>query len=68
MNLLIFGCSITWGAWDKKGGWAQRIKNFADRSTSRHNREAYSSFYKIDIFFEYPRTYQDNLQSEDILR
>ncbi len=26
-NILIFGDSITWGAVDSKGGWAQRIKN-----------------------------------------
>lgn len=26
-NILIFGDSITWGAVDTKGGWAQRVKN-----------------------------------------
>jgi len=25
-NILIFGDSITWGAWDKKGGWVERLK------------------------------------------
>ena len=29
--LLVFGDSITWGAWDKKGGWAQRLKSFGDQ-------------------------------------
>ncbi len=27
-HILIFGTSITWGAWDKDGGWAERLKNY----------------------------------------
>lgn len=26
-NVLIFGDSISYGCWDEKGGWAQRLKN-----------------------------------------
>jgi len=29
-NILIFGDSITWGAWDKEGGWVQRLRKFLD--------------------------------------
>ena len=32
-NILIFGDSITWGAVDSKGGWAQRIKNETEENT-----------------------------------
>ncbi len=27
-RILVFGDSIAWGAWDKKGGWAERLKRF----------------------------------------
>lgn len=27
---MIFGASITYGAWDKEGGWAQRLRKFLD--------------------------------------
>ena len=29
-NILVFGASITWGAWDREGGWVQRLRNFVD--------------------------------------
>ncbi len=29
-NVLIFGASITWGAWDREGGWVQRLRKFVD--------------------------------------
>lgn len=28
MRILVFGTSITFGAWDRKGGWVERLKNF----------------------------------------
>ncbi len=27
-RIFIFGTSITWGAWDKEGGWVERLKRF----------------------------------------
>jgi lysophospholipase L1-like esterase len=29
-RILIFGDSITYGAWDKEGGWAQRLRKYID--------------------------------------
>jgi len=29
-NILVFGDSITYGAWDKEGGWVQRLRKFID--------------------------------------
>ena len=38
MVILIFGASITWGAWDKEqGGWANRLKLYFDRQTIDSN-------------------------------
>ncbi|MCC7570397.1 hypothetical protein KO465_03565 [Candidatus Micrarchaeota archaeon] len=28
MNILVFGDSISYGAWDEKGGWVSRLKQF----------------------------------------
>ncbi|MCD6279715.1 hypothetical protein J7J26_03010 [Candidatus Micrarchaeota archaeon] len=30
-QILIFGDSIAYGAWDKEGGWVQRLKKFLDK-------------------------------------
>lgn len=49
MNLLIFGASITWGAWDKEGGWAQRIKSFADNKAISGDRENYTAVYCLGV-------------------
>ncbi|NOQ55587.1 MAG: hypothetical protein GQ477_02145 [Nanohaloarchaea archaeon] len=27
-HILVFGDSIAWGAWDSRGGWVDRLKNF----------------------------------------
>ena len=31
-HILIFGTSITYGAWDSQGGWASRLRNFINKS------------------------------------
>ncbi len=28
IHILVFGTSTTWGAWDKEGGWVERLKNY----------------------------------------
>jgi len=30
-NILVFGDSITYGAWDKEGGWVQRLRRIIDQ-------------------------------------
>lgn len=32
-QILVFGDSITYGAWDKEGGWVQRLRRFLDEKT-----------------------------------
>ncbi len=49
MHILIFGSSITWGAWDKEGGWAQRIKNFADKKAATLSYDSYTSIYCLGV-------------------
>src|SRR3989338_654061 len=35
-QILIFGASIAWGAWDTQGGWAQRLKQYVDENNIKH--------------------------------
>ena len=32
-RILVFGDSITYGAWDKEGGWVQRLRKFLDEKS-----------------------------------
>ncbi len=32
-QILVFGDSIAWGAWDKEGGWVERLKKFLNKKT-----------------------------------
>ncbi|MFQ6056667.1 MAG: SGNH/GDSL hydrolase family protein, partial [Methanosarcinales archaeon] len=32
-RIIIFGASITYGAWDKEGGWTRRLRKFLDKKT-----------------------------------
>jgi len=49
MNILIFGSSITWGAWDKNGGWAQRLKSFTDAKARELNFKNYTAVYPLGV-------------------
>lgn len=42
--LLVFGDSVAWGAWDEKGGWAQRLKEFAD------DNDVEEDFYDVMVY------------------
>ncbi len=48
LRILIFGDSITHGAWDKKGGWADRLKSFC-MEKSLDNSEFDCSVYNLGI-------------------
>ena len=49
MTILFFGDSITWGAWDKEGGWIARIKKFADQKIISSDFEYYHDLYNVGI-------------------
>lgn len=48
-KILIFGSSITWGAWDKEGGWAQRLKKLCDQRAFELDFEDYDSVYCLGV-------------------
>jgi len=46
--ILVFGTSITWGAWDKQGGWVARLRNlFYERY--KEDSEDYCIIYNVGI-------------------
>ena len=50
MHIIIFGSSITWGAWDEEGGWAQRVKSFADKKAALSNyNDDYNTVYCLGV-------------------
>lgn len=40
-NILVFGTSTTYGAWDEEGGWVQRLRKYIDNKIIQSN-------YRID--------------------
>src|SRR3990172_5843344 len=48
MHILIFGDSITYGAWDSEGGWAGRLRAFLDR-VQLEQRLGYCLTYNLGV-------------------
>ncbi len=47
--ILIFGTSIAWGAWDEKGGWAERVKRYAFENSLKTNFDNNTYVYPLGI-------------------
>jgi acyl-CoA thioesterase-1 len=65
-NILIFGDSITWGAVDSKGGWAQRIKDYVNIQALAGKH--YSDVYPLGISGENSGELIKRLETEALLR
>jgi lysophospholipase L1-like esterase len=48
-RILVFGDSITYGAWDLKGGWVQRLREFLDEKNLSDLDNADFSVYNLGI-------------------
>ena len=48
-TILVFGDSITYGAWDVEGGWVQRLRRFLDKKVIDSNYESYYLTYNLGI-------------------
>lgn len=48
VQILIFGDSIAWGAWDKEGGWVQRLRKFIDEK-NLSDPEFYCLVYNLGV-------------------
>lgn len=48
-QILVFGDSIAYGAWDAEGGWAERLKIFSNKKSIAANLEFYCAIYNLAI-------------------
>jgi len=48
MQILIFGDSIAYGAWDREGGWVQRLRKFLDEKTLT-KKDFYCLVYNLGV-------------------
>jgi len=48
-QILVFGDSIAYGAWDKEGGWAERLKIFSNKKSIESNLEFYCAVYNLAL-------------------
>lgn len=48
-TILVFGDSITYGAWDIEGGWVQRLRRFLDKKVIDSNADIYYLTYNLGI-------------------
>lgn len=48
-QILIFGASTTYGAWDTEGGWAQRLRKYLDKKIIGSDYELYYLVYNLGI-------------------
>ncbi len=48
MRILIFGDSITYGTWDRKGGWTARLRKFLDEKTL-NEEDFYCLIYNLGV-------------------
>jgi lysophospholipase L1-like esterase len=47
-NILVFGASITWGAWDREGGWVNRLRKFIDEKNIEDS-DYYTMVFNLGI-------------------
>ncbi len=48
-RILIFGDSISWGAWDSEGGWVNRLKDYTDNQAISEQLDKYDTIYPLGI-------------------
>src|SRR3989344_3503884 len=58
-HILVFGTSITYGAWDSEGGWVARLRKFLDKKTISSNYKSHSLIYNLGV---------DGDKTEDVLK
>ncbi|MFH1832740.1 MAG: GDSL-type esterase/lipase family protein [Candidatus Levyibacteriota bacterium] len=48
-NILVFGDSITYGAWDKEGGWVTRLRRFLQEQSLNTDEEQGRLVYNLGV-------------------
>ncbi len=64
MNVLVFGDSIAYGAWDEEGGWVERLKRYLHHRTTSYGE--YHLVYNLAVSGETSRGILERLEGEAI--
>ncbi len=48
-KIIVYGSSISWGAWDKEGGWVERLKKYTSGKTIDSGEKYYCMLYNLGI-------------------
>jgi lysophospholipase L1-like esterase len=67
-NILVFGDSITWGAWDKSGGWVNRLKNYLTDQILNSDFQRYYSLYNLGVSGDTSEDLLERFKSETYAR
>ncbi len=46
-QILVFGDSVAWGAWDREGGWVQRLRKYVDEKTLAAPEFCNTDFHQV---------------------
>lgn len=63
-KILCFGDSITWGAWDSKGGWVARLREDIDRRCIDSKLETFVLTYNLGISSDTSERILERLEAE----
>lgn len=55
-QILIFGDSVAYGAWDIEGGWAERLKIFTNKKAILSGLKFYCAIYNLSIDGDFTET------------
>ncbi len=62
-HILVFGASITWGAWDREGGWVQRLRRLMDER-NLSGKDFHCLVYNLGVSGDTTRELLGRLESE----
>lgn len=48
-QIIVFGDSIAYGAWDEEGGWVERLKVYTNKKAIKSDLEYYCAVYNLAI-------------------
>lgn len=65
-NILVFGASTTYGAWDPEGGWVARLRKFLDEDNIKNRLNDYqiNLIYNLGISDETSQNILDRLDTD----
>jgi lysophospholipase L1-like esterase len=63
-KILCFGDSITWGAWDSKGGWVARIRKHVDQVCINSGLDTFVLTYNLGISSDTSERLLDRFENE----